>query len=134
MSCDQSTKASCRFRSPILSRAPRISRYGWVSYTFAMVLAASTARRPPSPAKVQPHRNSDARRENDRMFTPNLVSFTVLGSTAGDLLSSTVDPVIVVAVAAFFLLLFVCWLCVRFVPNDCVAIVEKLWSPSGSVA
>ena len=67
------------------------------------------------------------------MFTPNLVSFTVLGSTAGDLLSSTIDPVIVVAVAALFLLLFVCWLCVRFVPNDYVAIVEKLWSASGSV-
>jgi len=83
--------------------------------------------------KVQPKRNSDARREKDRMFTPNLVSFTVLGSTAGDLLSSTIDPVIVVAVAALFLLLFVCWLCVRFVPNDYVAIVEKLWSASGSV-
>src|SRR5215475_16228734 len=68
------------------------------------------------------------------MFTPNLVSFTVLGSTAGDLFSSTVDPIIVVAVLALLALLFVLWLCVRFVPNDYVAIVEKLWSPSGSVA
>jgi uncharacterized membrane protein YqiK len=68
------------------------------------------------------------------MFTPNLVSFTVLGSTAGDLLSGTIDPIIVIAILALFLLLFVCWLCVRFVPNDYVAIVEKLWSPGGSVA
>ena len=32
-----------------------------------------------------------------------------------------------------FVLLFVAWLAVRYVPNDCAAIVEKLWSPSGSV-
>jgi len=68
------------------------------------------------------------------MFTSNHVSFTVLGSTAGDLLSGTIDPIIVIAILALFLLLFVCWLCVRFVPNDYVAVVEKLWSPRGSVA
>jgi len=68
------------------------------------------------------------------MFTPNVVSFTVFGSTAGDLLSGTIDPIIVIAILALFLLLFICWLCVRFVSNDCVAIVEKLWSAGGSVA
>src|SRR5262245_12378266 len=68
------------------------------------------------------------------MFTLNVSSFTVLGSTDGYLLSSTIDPIIVVAIGVLFLPIFVCWLCVRFVPNDYVAIVEKLWSPSGSVA
>jgi len=33
-----------------------------------------------------------------------------------------------------FLVLFVAWLTLRFIPNDRVGIVEKLWSAGGSVA
>lgn len=35
--------------------------------------------------------------------------------------------------AGLFLLLFVAWLTLRFIPNNCVGVVEKLWSASGSV-
>ncbi|MFO1021420.1 MAG: SPFH domain-containing protein [Planctomycetales bacterium] len=39
-----------------------------------------------------------------------------------------------VAGIAVFTLLFVVWLTVRYIPNDRVGIVEKLWSPAGSLA
>lgn len=35
--------------------------------------------------------------------------------------------------AALLVLCFLAWLCVRYIPNDRVGIVEKLWSASGSV-
>jgi uncharacterized membrane protein YqiK len=38
-----------------------------------------------------------------------------------------------VAVAAFFLALFIWWLAVRVIPNDKVGVIEKLWSSKGSV-
>lgn len=36
-------------------------------------------------------------------------------------------------VAPLFGLLFVAWLVLRYIPNDAVGVVEKLWSLSGSV-
>lgn len=39
----------------------------------------------------------------------------------------------VVAGIAVFTLLVVVWLTVRYIPNDRVGIVEKLWSPTGSL-
>lgn len=38
-----------------------------------------------------------------------------------------------VAAAILFVLNWIIWLCVRYVPNDRVGIVEKLWSPTGSL-
>ena len=43
-------------------------------------------------------------------------------------------PLTVAALVAVFVLpLLWIWLTVRYIPNDYVGIVEKLWSPSGSV-
>ena len=36
-------------------------------------------------------------------------------------------------VAPLFGLLFIAWLVLRYIPNDAVGVVEKLWSLSGSV-
>jgi uncharacterized membrane protein YqiK len=53
----------------------------------------------------------------------------------GDGLELPATLLMVVAAAAALLLVFVvlAWLCVRYVPNDRVGIVEKLWSAGGSV-
>ena len=40
---------------------------------------------------------------------------------------------LIIVVAALFILSFATWLTMRYVPNDYAAIVEKLWSSSGSV-
>jgi uncharacterized membrane protein YqiK len=39
----------------------------------------------------------------------------------------------VVAGVALFLVLFALWLTVRYIPNDRIGIVEKLWSSKGSL-
>src|SRR5262245_61744757 len=67
------------------------------------------------------------------MFTSSLVSFLTVANASQDWLSPTWDPIAIGAVAFLVFAIVVCWLTVRFVPNDCVVIVEKLWSASGSV-
>lgn len=41
---------------------------------------------------------------------------------------------LIIAGSLFCGLLFLLWLTVRYIPNDRVGIIEKLWSPSGSLA
>lgn len=76
------------------------------------------------------------------MFTGQLFSrFGHLLAAEGDFVSKVRDVVPSEVISVLFwlslglvVLLFVAWLAVRYVPNDRAAIVEKLWSPMGSVA
>ncbi len=65
------------------------------------------------------------------MFT----SFFVWGAT--DALVSNVLATIgltgVILIVGGIKLAFIAWLCLRFIPNNCVGVVEKLWSVKGSV-
>jgi uncharacterized membrane protein YqiK len=45
-----------------------------------------------------------------------------------------VITVLLLIVAVLMVLLFAAWISLRYVPNDRAAVVEKLWSPGGSVA
>jgi uncharacterized membrane protein YqiK len=42
-------------------------------------------------------------------------------------------PIVIGVIAIVALLLFALWFSLRYVPNDYAAIVEKMWSPTGSV-
>ena len=55
-----------------------------------------------------------------------------LGAAGEWLLAAT--GLLIIVVAALFILSFATWLTIRYVPNDRAAIVEKLWSANGSVA
>ena len=44
-----------------------------------------------------------------------------------------VDSIAILAGLALLAILFVCWLCLRYIPHNQVGIVEKLWSAAGSV-
>ena len=46
---------------------------------------------------------------------------------------STIGITGVVLIGAAFVLLFAAWLTLRFIPNNAVGVVEKLWSAKGSV-
>ena len=69
------------------------------------------------------------------MLTPTTIQAGPIASAISDMFSFVgVDPLLLWIVAILVVLLFIAWLSVRFVSNDYVAIVEKLWSPGGSVA
>jgi hypothetical protein len=55
-------------------------------------------------------------------------------SKVRDVVPSEVITVLFWLSLGLFVLLFVAWLAVRYVPNDRAAVVEKLWSATGSVA
>src|SRR3954468_8071922 len=67
------------------------------------------------------------------MFTSsfNLLLADFLGS--GDWHLSTTEWVVVILVGLLVLPEIVAWLALRYIPNDYVGIVEKLWSATGSV-
>lgn len=50
------------------------------------------------------------------------------------LLVGQVGTLSLVALCCLFLAGFVCWCCIRYIPNNSVGVIEKLWSTSGSVA
>src|SRR4051812_37638287 len=54
-----------------------------------------------------------------------------LGAAGEWLLAAT--GLLIIVVAALFILSFATWLTIRYVPNDRAAIIEKLWSANGSV-
>jgi len=54
------------------------------------------------------------------LFADGWLPFVIAGWMAGLLI-------------IFGVLLTLCWLTLRYIPNDCVGIVEKIWSSSGSV-
>jgi uncharacterized membrane protein YqiK len=62
------------------------------------------------------------------MFTPLPFSNIVFAD-----ITSTVAFVGVMFIVAMILLAILSWLCLRFIPNNCVGVVEKLWSLKGSV-
>ena len=68
------------------------------------------------------------------MFTLHTLFATSFGFAINDIFSLGIDPVLIWIVAILLVLMFVAWMSVRFVSNDYVAIVEKLWSPGGSVS
>src|SRR4051812_22405107 len=67
------------------------------------------------------------------MFTSsfNLLLADFLG--AGDWHLSTTEWVVVILIGLLVLPEIVAWLALRYIPNDYVGIVEKLWSATGSV-
>src|SRR4051794_41433690 len=68
------------------------------------------------------------------MFTSslNLLLADFLG--LGDWHLTTVQWLLVIFLGLLVLPEIVAWLALRYIPNDYVGIVEKLWSPTGSVA
>ncbi len=65
----------------------------------------------------------------------------LFGAKAGELFSwviglsaSGFGMLVLVMMVLVFLALVACWLTLRYVPNDSAAIVEKLWSATGSVS
>jgi uncharacterized membrane protein YqiK len=62
-------------------------------------------------------------------------SFLVWGATDALLsnLIATIGLTGVILIVVGMTLAIIAWLCLRFIPNNCVGVVEKLWSFSGSV-
>ena len=65
------------------------------------------------------------------MFTAMFAQGNRVASWLGDLLE--MGPLVLGAMLILVLAMIIVWLCVRYVPNDHAAVVEKLWSPTGSV-
>jgi uncharacterized membrane protein YqiK len=65
------------------------------------------------------------------MFTAMFAQGNRVASWLGDLLE--MGPLVLGAMLILVLAMVIVWLCVRYVPNDHAAVVEKLWSPTGSV-
>src|SRR5262245_29746242 len=64
------------------------------------------------------------------MFT----SILVFGATnALGTIIATIGMTGFILIVAGVKLAIIAWLCLRFIPNNCVGVVEKLWSLKGSV-
>src|SRR5262249_54493354 len=69
---------------------------------------------------------------NLRMFS-TVVSPELFSAVVGDFTSSGWSHAIFWLLCLLVATLIACWLALRYIPNDSVGIVEKLWSASGSV-
>ncbi len=67
------------------------------------------------------------------MFFTNLSHSILLGNVIDTILSSGWSHTIIGLLIAALAILVFCWLTLRYIPNDSLGIVEKLWSASGSV-
>jgi uncharacterized membrane protein YqiK len=65
-----------------------------------------------------------------------MISFSplVAAGTGVPVEASSAAFILLIVGAVVLLALFAVWLTTRYIPNDCVGIVEKLWSRSGSIA